>query len=143
MVYDFLWFTMFLWFTIFYGLRFFMVYDFLWFTSFYGLRFLATKFSKVSWWALWIGDPINFHNSFFVNNYYLNLIFFQALQRAFFKNETKNFQKDASQLKIAWQLTLAKERRGKYKKKPNNSFFTFIFLYRKTYILLENILEET
>ena len=107
------------------------------------MKFLATKFSKVSWWALWIGDPRNFHNSFFVKNYYLNLIYFQALQSAFFKNETKNFKKDASQLKIAWQLTLAKERREKNKKKSNNSFFTFIFLYRKTYILLENILEET
>ena len=67
---------------------------------------LATKFNKVSWWVLWIGDPINFHNSFFVKNYYLNLNFFQALQSALLKNETKNLlKKDASQIKIAWQLT--------------------------------------
>ena len=28
--------------------------------------------------ALWVGDPINFHSSFFVKNYYLNLNFFQV-----------------------------------------------------------------
>ena len=80
-------------------------------------RKLATKFNKVSCWTLWIGDPRNFHNSFFVKNYYFNLNFFQALQSALLKNETKNLlKKDANQLKIAWQ-----------------------FLYRKIYILLENI----
>ena len=31
----------------------------------------------------------------------------------------------------------------KNEKKSNNSFFTFTFSYRKTYILLENIVEET
>ena len=69
------------------------------------------------------------------------MIFFLALQSALLKNETKNLKKDASQLKIAWQLTetLATESREKNKKKSNNSFFTFIFLYRKTYILLENL----
>ena len=67
---------------------------------------LATKFSKVTWWALWIGHPRNFCNSLFVKNYYLNLTFFQALQSAVLKNEIKNFLKeDASHLKIAWQLT--------------------------------------
>ena len=42
------------------------------------LRHLPRKtryeiFRKVSWWNLWIRDTRNFHNSFFVKNYYLNL----------------------------------------------------------------------
>ena len=84
-------------------------------------RKLSTKFNKISCWTLWIGDPRNFHNSFFVKNYYLNLNFFQALQSALLKNETKNLlKKDANQLKIAWQ-----------------------FLYRKIYVLLENMFGKT
>ena len=31
------------------------------------------KNNKVSWWVLSVGDPRNFHNRFFVKNYYLNL----------------------------------------------------------------------
>ena len=34
---------------------------------------LTTKFNKVSWWARWVGDPRNFHNSCFVKNWCLNL----------------------------------------------------------------------
>ena len=52
---------------------------------------LSAKFNKVSWWALLVGDPRNFHNSFFVKNYYLNLSLFQVLQSALFKNEIKIF----------------------------------------------------
>ena len=45
--------------------------------------------------------PRNFHNSF-LKNYYLNLNFFQELQSAILKNETKNLlEKDANQLKTA------------------------------------------
>ena len=43
---------------------------------------VATRFNKVICWAVWIGDPRNFHNSFFVKNYYLKLIFFQVPQSA-------------------------------------------------------------
>ena len=66
---------------------------------------------------------------------------FQALQSALLEKQNKKSQKHASQLKLAWQLTLAREKREKNKKKSNNSFFIFIFLYRKTYILWENIFE--
>ena len=62
---------------------------------------LATKFIKVSSWALCAGDPRNIHNSFFVKNYYLNLHFFQVQQSALLKNVKKNIlKKDASHLKI-------------------------------------------
>ena len=63
-------------------------------------RKLATKFSKVSWWALWAGDPRNFHNSYLIKNCYLS--FFQVLQSALLKMEQKNLlKKDGSQLKIS------------------------------------------
>ena len=43
-----------------------------------------------------------FTTAFFVKNYYLSLNFFQALQSALLKNETKSLlKKDASQLRIA------------------------------------------
>ena len=62
---------------------------------------LATKFNKVSSWAVCAGDPTNIHNSFSVKNYYLNLNFFQVLQSALLKNVKKNIlKKDASYLKI-------------------------------------------
>ena len=38
---------------------------------------LTMKSHKVSWWALWVEDPKNFCNSFFVKSYYLDLKFFQ------------------------------------------------------------------
>ena len=72
---------------------------------------LDTRFNKVSWWALWIGDPRNFHNVFFVKNFYLNLNFFQVLHGALLKQTNKQTnkqankqksEKDASHLKIAW-----------------------------------------
>ena len=47
---------------------------------------LATKFNKMSWWALWVGDPRNFHNSFFVKNY-LNLILFSSSQKRYKPSE--------------------------------------------------------
>ena len=40
-------------------------------------------------------------------------------------------------------MTLAREKREKNKKKSNSSFVVFIFLYIKTYILLEKTFEET
>ena len=58
---------------------------------------------KVSWWALWIEDPINFYKSFFVKNYNLNLNFFFKHSRVLSLNEIKYLlKKDASHLKIAW-----------------------------------------
>ena len=88
-----------------------------------------------------------------LTNYYLNFKFFQALRSALLKNEIKNIlKKDGSHLKIAWQLIIARdrsktfkkrERKTKNEKKSNKSFFTFTFLYRKIYILLENILRKT
>ena len=45
----------------------------------------------------------NFHNSFFVQNYYLNLNFFQVLQSALLKNQKKkkSSQKRCKPPKIA------------------------------------------
>ena len=39
------------------------------------------------------GDPKIFHNIFFVENYYMNYKFFQVLQSALLKSETKIFSK--------------------------------------------------
>ena len=49
-------------------------------------RLQTIKCTLVSLWALSVGDPINFNNSFFVQNCYLNLNFFQELQSALRKN---------------------------------------------------------
>ena len=109
---------------------------------------------KVSWCTIWVGDTRNFHNSFFVKNYYLKLSFFQVLQSALLKNKTKKnlLTKDTSYLKIAWHSKRQKkniekgERKTKTEKKSNNStksFFNFTFSYKKTYILLQNIFGKT
>ena len=94
-----------------------------------------------------------FTTALLLTNYYLNFKFFQALRSALLKNEIKNIlKKDGSHVKIAWQLIIARdrsktfkkrERKTKNEKKSNKSFFTFTFLYRKIYILLENILRKT
>ena len=98
---------------------------------------LATKFSKVSWWALWVGDPRNFPNS----------LFFQVMQNAHFKNLLK---KDASYLKIPWhsrrQKKILRKRETEHEKwekvkQQQIFFFTFtFFLLLKIYILLVYIL---
>ena len=100
---------------------------FLWFTIHSQLKLkkigtrLATKFNKVSWWNLWIWDPRNFHNSFFVKNDYLNLNFSKHSKSALFKSETKNLlKKNASQLKIAWQLSKQEEKSKTLRKKKKN-----------------------
>ena len=54
---------------------------------------LATKYNKVSWWALFFGDPRNSHSSFFVKGCYLNSISFQALQSALSLKTKKNLLK--------------------------------------------------
>ena len=60
---------------------------------------LATKSSKVSCF-LWVRDPWNFRNSFFVKDFYLNLNYFRVLQTALLKNEKKNLLiKDGCHLK--------------------------------------------
>ena len=83
---------------------------------------------------------------FFVKNYYLNLNFFQALQTALFKNETKNLlKKDASlTVDIARDSKTLKKRarKAKNEKKSKNSFFTFAFLYRKTYFCQKTYLQK-
>ena len=94
-----------------------------------------------------------FTTALLLTNYYLNFKFFQALRSTLLKNEIKNIlKKDGSHVKIAWQLIIARdrsktfkkrERKTKNEKKSNKSFFTFTFLYRKIYILLENILRKT
>ena len=64
-----------------------------------------------------MGDPRNFHNSFFVKNYYLNLNFFQALQIALLKNETKNLLKKRCQsTKNCLTVDIARDRSKTLKK---------------------------
>ena len=109
------------------------------------------KFNKVSWWNLWIGDPRNFHNSFFVKNYYLNLNYFKHCIVFFLKTKQKILSR---KVQVNWKLLGSwhskrekqnikkRERKTKNMKKSNNRFFTFTFLYRKIYILSENIYLE-
>ena len=49
---------------------------------------VAGKFNKVSWWALWVGDPRNFQSNFFVKNYYFQLnSFFKYCSMFFLKTK--------------------------------------------------------
>ena len=94
-----------------------------------------------------------FATTSFVKSYYLNLKFYQVLQSTPLKNYKDNLlKKDASHLKIPCCSNRQKknirkrERKTKNENKPNkknNYFFTFTFLYRKVYILLENIFGKT
>ena len=104
---------------------------------------LATKFSKVLWWAYWVGYLRNFH-SFFVIIFFLNFNFFQLLQSVLLKNKKNIPKKDAVQLKISSQCKRQKkilkkrERKTKNAKKSNKDnkyIFIFTFLYSKTYIM--------
>ena len=90
-------------------------------------------------------DLRNFHNSFFVENYDLNLNFFKCCRVLSLK--TKANILDASHLKIAWHSKRQKkssekrERKMKNEIKSNSSsnyFLAFTFLYRKIYISLMN-----
>ena len=109
---------------------------------------LATKFNKILWWALWVGDPKNFHNSFFVKNYYFDLNAFKVLQNEWKKNLLK---KDASHLKITWHSKRQKknidkkERKEKNEKNSNNSniFFLFLLFCIENFILCRNISKKT
>ena len=87
---------------------------------------LATKFNKILWWALWVGDPRNFHNSFFVKNHYFNLNAFKVLQNEWKKNLLK---KDASHLKITWHSKRQKRKKRKMKKTQTTAIFFFYFYF--------------
>ena len=86
----------------------------------------------------------NFHNSFFVKNYYLNLNFFQVLQSALLKTppqKKKNSQKRCKPPKIAWHDKRQKkniekqERKTKNEKKSKittiNTFLLLLFYIEK------------
>ena len=101
---------------------------------------LAMKFNKVLWCALWIGDPGNFHN-FFVKNYYLNLNFFRALQRALLKNETKkSSQKRCKSTENCLTVDIARDRskilkkeeeKRKMRKSQTTTFLHWVFYIGK------------
>ena len=81
---------------------------------------------------------------FFVENYYLNLNFFQALQSALLKSETKSSQKRCKSTKNCLTVDIARDRsKTLKKKKKTRKLFTSTFLYRKIYILIENIFGKT
>ena len=107
---------------------------------------------KVSWWTLYVGDPRNFRNSFFVKNYYLNLNFFQVLQSALLNNEINIFSKKMQA--ILKLIGIARDRRKTLKKEKEKrkmiksqttpiNIFLLTFLFRKIYILLENVFRKT
>ena len=114
---------------------------------------LATKFNTVSWCALWVGDPVNFHNSFFVKNYYLNLNLFSSIEEcSLLKRNKKPFQKRWKSTKNCLTVDIAGDRskafrnekeKRKMRKIQTAALFLLRFLYWETYILLENIFEET
>ena len=66
----------------------------------------------------WVGDPRNFHNSFFVKNYFLNLNFFQVLQGALLKNENleRNWKIPACIGEFCWSLNFLTSRLCSLKK---------------------------
>ena len=87
---------------------------------------------KVSSSALWVGYPSNFHDSFFIKNYYLNLIFLSTIA------ECSNLKKNVSHLKLARYCkrqkknTKKRERKTNYEKKSNNNnkyFWLIIFCF--------------
>ena len=86
---------------------------------------LATKYNKVSWWALFFGDPRNSHSSFFVKGCYLNSISFQALQSALslktkknlLKKKKKKIKKNASHKKTVCHSKRQKKNIEKKRKK--------------------------
>ena len=95
---------------------------------------VATKFNKVSCRALLVGDTRNFHNSFFVKNYYLNLKL---------SLKTKKNQKDESRLKIAWHSTRqmkyvekreSKTKNDKTQTATNIFFLLLLFHVKKSYV---------
>ena len=95
-----------------------------------------------------------FTKAFLLKNIIWTWIFFKYCRLAtLLKNEKKNLlKKDVSQLKIAWyskrqrKSIEKRERKTKNENKSNNNnkyFFTLTFLYRKSYIFLENIFGKT
>ena len=88
---------------------------------------VATKFNKAPWWALWVGDPRNFHNSFFVKN-------LLELELSALLKKEKNLKKVANHLKIGWKSKRQTENIEKRERKTKNNlnflnaailFFTF------------------
>ena len=77
--------------------------------------------------------------------------FFQALQSTLLKSETKNLKKRCKSTKNCLTVDIArdisktfkKEEEKRKMKKTQTTAFLLLLLYRKTYILLENIFEET
>ena len=94
---------------------------------------LATKFSKVLWWAYWVGYLRNFH-SFFVIIFFLNFNFFQLLENVLLKNKKNIPKKDAVQLKISSQCKRQKKywkkekEKRKMRKSQTKTINTFLFL---------------
>ena len=97
------------------------------------LEKLSSKFNKISWWTLSVGDPQSFHNSPYVKSYYLNLNFSQVRQSALFKSKKKkNFlNKSVRHLKIAWhnkwQNKILKKKKEKIKIRTNHTTVIAIF----------------
>ena len=103
---------------------------------------LATKFSKVSWWALWVEDPRNFRNSFFVKTIVWTWFFFQVLQNALLQNEKKSIKKDESNLKVDWHCKRKKKKieKEKEKRKMRKSQTTIIIIFLLLLFYLENFI---
>ena len=84
----------------------------------------ATKLYKVSWWAVWVGDPGNFPKNCYFKNYYL------YLRVPYLKTKKNLLQKDAKHLEVAWhskRLKKEKEKR-KIRKSQTTIIDTFLLL---------------
>ena len=99
---------------------------------------LATKFSNVSWWVFWIGDPKKLHKSFLVKTFIWTWIFFKQCKVHSFKNEIKIFQKRCKSSKNCVDTarhrskTLKKRKKTtKNEEKSNNSFLLLLFCIGK------------
>ena len=86
-----------------------------------------------------------------LKTFIFELKFFQGLQSALLKSETKS-KKRCKSPKNCWTVDRARDRsktlkkveeKQKMRKSHTTAFLLLLFLYRKTYILFENIFEET
>ena len=82
---------------------------------------------------------------FFIKSYYFNKDYFQVLQSALLKNEKEIFSKKMQATEVLFDITREKQNiekreiKTENKKNSKKNDFTFRFLHRKIYILLENI----
>ena len=109
---------------------------------------LATKFNNVSWWVFWIG---NLTRAFSLKTIIWTWIFFKHCRVLSLKRNKKSSQKRCKSHKNCLTVDIARGRSKTLKKDKKNEkwekvkqqLFSFTFLYRKIYILLESVFGKT